>query len=165
MREGIKVANSARANIRQPNGSQVRVTLSVVDVNGTILGIARTRDAPVFGIDVSLQKARAAAFFSSPDAAASLSAANATLAGYLRDSQAFVDPPFRGRVFEDGVAYSNRAIGNIARPYLPGRYRIGTDRPLEQAGQEQRSPNGASSRSASTSGAPSTSGSSWTWWR
>ncbi|MGH8573768.1 MAG: heme-binding protein, partial [Gammaproteobacteria bacterium] len=38
LREGIEVANSARANIRQPNGSQVRVTLSVVDVNGTILG-------------------------------------------------------------------------------------------------------------------------------
>jgi uncharacterized protein GlcG (DUF336 family) len=132
LREGIKVANSARANIRQPNGSQVRVTLSVVDVNGTILGVARTRDAPAFGIDVSLQKARAAAFFSSPDAAASLSAANATLAGYVRDSQAFVDPPFRGRVFEDGVAYSNRAIGNIARPFFPDGIESGPTGPLSK---------------------------------
>ena len=39
-----------------------------------ILGIARTRDAPVFGIDVSLQKARTAAFFSSAQAAAQLAA-------------------------------------------------------------------------------------------
>ncbi|MDQ3775767.1 MAG: heme-binding protein [Pseudomonadota bacterium] len=132
LREGIKVANSARANIRQPNGSQVRVTLSVVDVEGTILGVARTRDAPIFGIDVSLQKARAAAFFSSPDAAASLSAANSTLAGYVRDSQAFVDPPFRGLVFADGVAYSNRAIGNIARPFFPDGVEAGPTGPLSK---------------------------------
>ncbi|MGH8589113.1 MAG: heme-binding protein [Gammaproteobacteria bacterium] len=132
LREGIEVANSARANIRQPNGSQVRVTLSVVDVNGTILGVARTRDAPVFGIDVSLQKARAAAFFSSPDAAASLSDASPVLAGYVRDVQAFVDPPFRGRVFEDGVAYSNRAIGNIARPFFPDGVEAGPTGPLSK---------------------------------
>jgi len=134
LREGIEVANSARANIRQPNGSQVRVTLSVVDVNGTILGVARTRDAPIFGIDVSLQKARAAAFFSSPDAAASLRAANATLAGYVRDAQTLVDPPFRGRVFEDGVAYSNRAIGNIARPFFPDGIEAGPTGPLSKPG-------------------------------
>lgn len=137
LREGIEVANSARAQIRQPNGSQVRVTLSVVDVNGTILGVARTRDAPVFGIDVSLQKARAAAFFSSPDAAASLSGTNnplfaAALRGYVRDAQAFVDPPFRGRVFADGVAYSNRAIGNIARPYFPDGIEAGPTGPLSK---------------------------------
>jgi len=132
LREGIEVANSARANIRQPNGSQVRVTVSVVDVEGTILGIARTRDAPVFGIDVSLQKARAAAFFSSPDAAASLSDASPVLAGYVRDTQAFVDPPFRGRVFEDGVAYSNRAIGNLARPFFPDGVEAGPTGPLSK---------------------------------
>ncbi|MGH8478419.1 MAG: heme-binding protein [Gammaproteobacteria bacterium] len=130
--EGIEVANSARANIRQPNGSQVRVTVSVVDVNGTILGVARTRDAPVFGIDVSLQKARAAAFFSSPDAAASLGDASRILARYVRDAQGFVDPPFRGRVFEDGVAYSNRAIGNIARPFFPDGIESGPTGPLSK---------------------------------
>ncbi|MGH2577653.1 MAG: heme-binding protein, partial [Actinomycetota bacterium] len=137
LREGIAVANSARANIRQPNGSQVRVTLSVVDVNGTILGVARTRDAPIFGIDVSLQKARAAAFFSSPDAAASLSGTNNplfadALRGYVRDTQAFVDPPLGSRVFEDGVAYSNRAIGNIARPFFPDGIESGPTGPLSK---------------------------------
>jgi uncharacterized protein GlcG (DUF336 family) len=132
LREGIEVANSARANIRQPNGSQVRVTLSVVDANGTILGVARTRDAPVFGIDVSLQKARAAAFFSSRDAAASLRGASPVLAGYVRDIQAFVDPPLGSRVFEDGVAYSNRAIGNIARPFFPDGIEAGPTGPLSK---------------------------------
>lgn len=117
LRKGLRVANQARAQIRQPPGSQARVTLSMVDTQGTILGIARNRDAPVFGIDVSLQKARAAAFFSSPDAAASLSGAG--LARYVTAAQNLVDPPHRGVLFTDGTAFSNRAIGNLARPFFP----------------------------------------------
>ncbi len=62
--EAIGVANSGRAQIRQPNGSRIAVTVSVVDTSGNILGMARTRDAPIFGADVSLQKARTAAFYS-----------------------------------------------------------------------------------------------------
>jgi len=119
LRNGVHVANRARAQIRQPLGSQARVTLSVVDVNGTILGIARTRDAPIFGIDVSLQKARQAAFFSNPNAAASLSAANPTLATYVARAQSLVDPPHNGVLFMDGTAFSARALGNLARPFFP----------------------------------------------
>src|SRR6185503_17719178 len=58
-----------------------RVTISVVAKQGNILGVARSRDAPVFGTDVSLQKARNAIVFSSPDAAAILEALPP--AGYL----------------------------------------------------------------------------------
>ncbi|HEY7775524.1 MAG TPA: heme-binding protein, partial [Kineobactrum sp.] len=65
----ITVANRSRAQIRRPLGSQARVTVSVVDSQGTLLGMLRTRDAPVFGSDVSLQKARTAVLFSSRDAA------------------------------------------------------------------------------------------------
>lgn len=64
----LSVANRTRAQIRRPVGSQARVTISVVDTMGGILGVVRTRDAPVFGIDVSLQKARSAAFLSSSSA-------------------------------------------------------------------------------------------------
>src|SRR5690606_6220705 len=70
----LDVANRARAQIRRPVGSQARVTISVVDSQGAILGIARTRDAPLFGTDVSLQKARTAAFMSSNSAAAFIGA-------------------------------------------------------------------------------------------
>lgn len=118
LREGLKVANRSRAQIRRPLGSQVRVTLSVTDAQGNILGIARTRDAPVFGIDVSLQKARAAAFFSSPDAA-KVMAASPKLAGYLRSTENFVDPPYRGVVFSSGLAFGNRSVGNLSRPSFP----------------------------------------------
>ena len=41
-----------------------------------VLGIVRSPDAPVFGIDVSAQKARTAMFFSAPFAAADLNAAD-----------------------------------------------------------------------------------------
>ena len=63
--EAITIANRARAQIRRPLGTSARVTVSVVDTNGVILGMARTRDGPVFGADVSIQKARTATFFSS----------------------------------------------------------------------------------------------------
>ena len=68
LQSALDVANHARAQIRRPLGSQARVTISVVDTQGEILGVARTRDAPLFGTDVSLQKARTAAFMSSSTA-------------------------------------------------------------------------------------------------
>jgi hypothetical protein len=55
LQAALDVANRARAQIRRPMGSQARVSISVVDTQGEILAIARTRDAPLFGTDVSLQ--------------------------------------------------------------------------------------------------------------
>lgn len=65
LNQAIELANKSRAQIRRPTGSQARVSVAIVDTNGTILGMARTRDAPIFGSDVALQKARTAVFFSS----------------------------------------------------------------------------------------------------
>jgi uncharacterized protein GlcG (DUF336 family) len=65
LREALTLANRSRAQIRRPLGTQARVTVTVVDSMGTILGMVRTRDGPVFGADVSIQKARTAVFFSS----------------------------------------------------------------------------------------------------
>ena len=132
LNQALGVANEARAQIRRPTDSQARVSISVVDLNGSVLGVARTRDAPMFGLDVSLQKARTALFFSNADAAAELSAApdavylNANgapgttrvrFADYLADARGFFGLP---TLFGDGIwAFSPRAIGNIARPYYP----------------------------------------------
>ena len=74
--QALKLANRSRAQIRRPFGSQARVTVSIVDTQGQILGIARSRDGPVFGIDVSLQKARTATFFSSSGQVLALSPAD-----------------------------------------------------------------------------------------
>jgi uncharacterized protein GlcG (DUF336 family) len=127
------VAEHTRAQIRRPLGSPARVTISLVDTQGAILGIVRTRDAPVFGTDVSLQKARTAAFMSSTSAAAFL----ATLpdAKYLMTSDTAVGVTRsivlnnyvgalrtflgNGTALADGIAYSDRANGNLSRPFFP----------------------------------------------
>ena len=106
--------------------------MTVVDTNGVVLGLIRTPDAPVFGTDVAVQKARTAAFFSNPNAAALLSVAAAPRAILTRRRRhrrlrrtstamrAFLSDP---TALANGIAYSNRAIGNLARPFFPGRHR------------------------------------------
>lgn len=128
--EALGVANQARAQIRRPLGSQARVTVSVVDSNGTVLGMARNRDAPVFGSDVSLQKARTAALVSSPGAADFLNAiAEPTvyldadlnprrlvaIPDYVTAAKDFIGPG----ALSDGTAFSDRAGGNLSRPFFP----------------------------------------------
>lgn len=109
--QAARQADITRAAIRQPLGSPVRVSITVVDVNGTVLGNFRTFDAPVFGFDVSAQKARSALFFSRSDAAAQLRANN--LASYA-------DRAARDGVNLDGsVAFSDRGVGFLHRPLFP----------------------------------------------
>ncbi|MES2553502.1 MAG: heme-binding protein, partial [Pseudomonadota bacterium] len=126
----IGVANQARAQIRRPLNSPAQVTVSVVDLDGTVLGMARTPDAPIFGADVSLQKARTAAFFSSANAGTTingrpnvtylLAGPTITLSSYVSASTAFGSTAFTGSVGNTGdIAFSARAIGNIARPLFP----------------------------------------------
>jgi len=124
--EGLKVANRARGQIRRPLGSTAQVSVTVVDTNGTILGLIRTPDAPIFGTDVAVQKARTALFFSHPNAAAELAAlppANylapnppSPIGGYLTQMRAFLGNPL---ALSDGTAYSTRAVGNLSRPFYP----------------------------------------------
>ena len=122
----VQEANRARAQIRRPLGSAAQVTISVVGSNGDVLGLVRTPDAPVFGADVSLQKARTALLFSQTSAAADLSAlpdavyispaVNSPIGVYVAGMQAFFADP---STLANGVAYSARAVGNIARPVFP----------------------------------------------
>jgi uncharacterized protein GlcG (DUF336 family) len=135
----LAVANRARAQIRRPLGTPARVTVSVVDSFGAALGIARTRDAPVFGTDVSLQKARVAAFLSNDQAAADLAATpdaaylggdTASVAAYVTDLRSFLGLP---TALADGaIAFSARATGNLARPYYPDGITYGAQGPLSK---------------------------------
>ena len=131
----LRVAVSARAQIRRPLSSPAQVTVTIVDGEGQVLALARTSDAPIFGIDVSLQKARTAAFMSRPNAAANLenpgvfpvinvtaSALNRLIPGHLYFVHNYADSmrAFVGQgALSDGAAYTDRAIGNLARPYFP----------------------------------------------
>jgi uncharacterized protein GlcG (DUF336 family) len=97
-----------------------------VDSNGAVLGVVRTPDAPVFGTDVALQKARSAAFMSNASAAAELQAlpdanylqpvATSAIAPYVSTLRSFLSS---GTALGDGVAYSTRSVGNLARPFFP----------------------------------------------
>jgi uncharacterized protein GlcG (DUF336 family) len=104
-------ANITRAAIRQPLGSNARVTIAVVDTNGVVLGVFRQTDAPVFGFDVSVQKARTAAFYSSAGAGASLRAAG--FGSYV--DRALAD----GLKLDGSVAFTDRAGGFLHRPFFP----------------------------------------------
>jgi uncharacterized protein GlcG (DUF336 family) len=122
MTSALSVALSARAAIRNPTNSFSQVTVTVVDLDGNVLAQARTPDAPVFGADVSRQKARSAVFFSRIDAAVKISAitapastASGTFADYITRSQALIGPT----AFADGVAWSEAAIGDVSRPFYP----------------------------------------------
>lgn len=106
-----QTANITRAAIRQPLGSNARVSIAVVDTEGNVLGIFRTADAPVFGFDVSVQKARSAVFFTRSDAATLLRAAGM---GQFADRAAAENVPLNGT-----IAYSDRAIGFLHRPLFP----------------------------------------------
>ncbi|MCB1629200.1 MAG: heme-binding protein, partial [Xanthomonadales bacterium] len=139
LREALKIANRARAQIRRPLSTQARVSISVVDTNGEVLAFARTRDAPVFGTEVSLQKARTAAFYSGSFAAADLQSlppavflnagidpsrgvvfsvvGESPLAAYVDRVRSFLG--LSGALADGAVAFSDRAGGNMSRPYYP----------------------------------------------
>ncbi|HEY8185143.1 MAG TPA: heme-binding protein [Pyrinomonadaceae bacterium] len=104
-------ANITRAAIRQPLGSNARVTIAVVDAAGTVLGVFRQLDAPVFGFDVSVQKARTAAFYSG--AAAGPLLRGAGFSSYA--DRALAD----GLRLDGSVAFTDRAVGFLHRPFFP----------------------------------------------
>ncbi|MFM9959165.1 MAG: heme-binding protein [Phycisphaerales bacterium] len=103
-----------RAAIRRDRPQVSQVTVSVCDLKGNLLGVFRTPDAPVFGFDVSLQKARSAMFFSRPDAGTILDTADAGV--YARFANAV---RAQGVPLDGSIAIAERTIGFIARPTLP----------------------------------------------
>jgi uncharacterized protein GlcG (DUF336 family) len=113
LNSALLTASRARAAIRRPLDTPARVSVFIIDTNGTPLGFTRSADAPVFGVDVALQKARSALFFSSFSAASALRRAG--LGSYLTRAQELFGPA----IFSGQTAFSNRAIGNLARPFLP----------------------------------------------
>lgn len=121
LEEAFIVISRARAQIRQPLDSRMQATVSVVDTHGQILGIVRTPDGPIFGTDVSLQKARTAAFFSSAIAAQELLATPvfapfANVPVHVQRVRNFLGDP---NALTGTVAFADRSGGNLSRPYFP----------------------------------------------
>lgn len=121
MEEAFIIFGRARAQIRQPLDSRMQATVSVVDTHGQILGIVRTPDGPIFGTDVSLQKARTAAFFSNSVAAQQLLATpvvpgTTNVPAYVQRVRTFLGDP---NALTGTVAFADRSGGNLSRPYFP----------------------------------------------
>jgi uncharacterized protein GlcG (DUF336 family) len=133
LEEAYRVMSRARAQIRRPLDSRAQVTISLVDTYGAVLGLVRSPDAPVFGTDVSLQKARTVAFFSNPVAAQQLlDDVDAEVPAFVQRTRDFFgdQSALTGR-----IAFGARSIGNIARPHFPdgevGRAPGPLSRPIE----------------------------------
>jgi uncharacterized protein GlcG (DUF336 family) len=117
LEQAFTIMARARGQIRQPLDSRAQVTISLVDTRGVVLGLVRSPDAPIFGIDVSLQKARTVSFFSHPNAGAELLAdPSADVRSVVPAARSFFADPtaLTGR-----VAFADRAVGNVHRPYFP----------------------------------------------
>ncbi|TMM47297.1 heme-binding protein [Qipengyuania marisflavi] len=116
LEEAFAVLSRARGQIRRPLDSRMQATVSMVDTHGVVLGIVRSPDGPLFGTDVSLQKARTAAFFSNPVAAQQLQSSTPDIARYVERVRAFLDDP---RALTGEFAFADRSGGNLSRPYFP----------------------------------------------
>ncbi len=121
LEEAFAVLSRARAQIRRPLDSRMQATISLVDTNGQILGIVRSPDGPIFGTDVSLQKARTAAFFSNAVAGDELlatpSVPNVTdIPSYVTNTRAFLGDP---QALTGTFAFADRSGGNLSRPFFP----------------------------------------------
>lgn len=109
--QGVRESNRVRAAIRRPIEVPAEVNLTCIDRDGTPLGIVSTPDAPIFGFDVSAEKARAAVLFSRPDADQILRTAGVGQ---------YVD-----RLLQDGLRldgsyfFAARSVGFIHRPFFP----------------------------------------------
>ena len=133
LEEAFTIMSRARAQIRRPLDSRAQVTISLVDTRGRILGIVRSPDAPIFGTDVSLQKARTANFFSGAFAANELLAAEREVPEYVQRVRTFLNDP---NALTGTFAFADRSGGNLARPYFPDG-EVGTpngplSRPIQQ---------------------------------
>jgi uncharacterized protein GlcG (DUF336 family) len=134
LEEAFTIMSRARAQIRRPLDSRAQVSITLVDTRGQILGIVRSPDAPVFGIDVSTQKARTAMFFSGPFAATDLLGdPSADVRGFVQKTRDFFSDP---AALSGKNAFGARSIGNLARPYFPdgevGRPNGPLSRPITQ---------------------------------
>ena len=142
LEEAFKIFTSARAQIRQPLDSRMQATVSVVDTYGQILGIVRTPDGPIFGTDVSLQKARTAAFFSNAVAAQQLLGTPVVpgvtnVPAYVQRVRTFLGDP---NALTGTVAFADRSGGNLSRPYFPDGEIGRPPGPLSVAQSSQFSP-------------------------
>ena len=117
LEEAYRIMSRARAQIRRPLDAPAQVTISLVDTYGAVLGLVRAPDAPIFGTDVSLQKARTVAFMSNSVAGQQLTDdSDAEVPAFVQRTRTFFND---NAALTGKIAFGARSIGNISRPYFP----------------------------------------------
>lgn len=114
--EAVARANGARAAIRRPLNSPARVFVSVVDVDGAVLGAWRMPDATLFSYDVSVQKARTVVAFSDP-----------------ADQMGSQIRQVLGLAGNTDLAVTTRAVGFLSQRFFPP----GIDQPTDGSAVQQ----------------------------
>ncbi|MBI4854888.1 MAG: heme-binding protein [Acidobacteria bacterium] len=105
------IEQSRRGALRRPIDVESQVNVVCTDVDGEVLGLISNIDAPIFGFDASVGKARSATLFSRLDANQVLRSANL---GFYADN-----------LFNEGLkldgqfAFSSLSISFIHRPFFP----------------------------------------------
>ncbi len=127
LNQAFDTMSQTRAAIRQPIGARAQVTITVTDTYGNILGLVFGPDATLFGVDVSVQKARSVALMSGPHAASDLAGATTNPAfgpatldseviGVVQAVRTFLGLP---NALTGDHAYGDRSLGDLARPFFP----------------------------------------------
>ena len=109
--QAARQAERTRSTLRNPLGLPARMSITVVDTNGTILGMFRNLDAPIESWDISAQKARTANLFTRVNAGTVL-----TANGFGNYVQALAGV---GIPLDGSIAFSARAIGFLSYPIFP----------------------------------------------
>lgn len=97
---GEAVANATRGVIRLPLGSRARMVFAVADLDGTLIGLRRMRDATIFSVDVASGKARNMVYFNN---------------GWVGSPVVAADLPG----IPVGTAVTNRTISFSSMPLFP----------------------------------------------
>lgn len=128
IQRAVAASKKTRAQVRLPLSSYSRMVITVVDVDGTILGHYRMPDALFDAVDVVPSKARNVVYFNSNDPAARHDIPEIP-AGYWVTTrtigfgaQPLFPPGIDSNVFDVGPGpwYSTLFLGNIANPCSQG---------------------------------------------
>jgi uncharacterized protein (TIGR03437 family) len=131
--QAARGAYALRAGIRRPVPQPTEVNITVIDTTGTVLGLFSTQDAPQFGFDVCVQKARTGLFFTLANTDSQLRLADAQIQQLIQNVPAL--QPFLngtsiskyadaaknnfGLTFNGQNAFTSRSMGFLARSFFP----------------------------------------------
>lgn len=138
LEQAFAVMSRARGQIRQPLDSRARGSRSPWSIRAaSYWGWCARPTAPIFGIDVSLQKARTASFFSAPQAGADLLADSERRRARLR--RGGTDVPGRSRGTHRNACRQRPCRRQSPPPLFPRRRAVAAERPVLAADRQVQS--------------------------